>query len=293
MTNELTNYGLRFRGRPATCDSWQDAVWPKTNPSLLVTPSRDYLREQVPEATRMPAREARVRRLNFGEWLEGHTRWLSMADFHASACRADADDLVGVPCLADLDLGQSDDFTAFARLWLLEDGRVVVRMRFWIPESVLTAFPNRPYDVWRRGGHLVVTEGTTTNYDVVEAEVIELCRKREIAYDKRFAERMALHFQNAGLVAIDTPQGFQLNEALVRLSDLVKERRLVHDGNPVLAWMAANAIVRHGVRGDIRLDKEKSGDKVDGLAAIAMAMARAIIVQDTGSIYDKRGMLIL
>jgi phage terminase large subunit-like protein len=240
------------------------------------------------------AREARVRRLSFGEWFEGHTRWLSMTDFHASACRAD--DLVGVPCLAGLDLGQSDDFTAFARLWLLEDGLAVVRMRFWIPESALTAFPNRPNDVWRRGGHLVVTEGTTTNYDVVEAEVIELCRKsgvREIAYDKRFAERMALHFQNAGLVAIDTPQGFQLNEALVRLSDLVKERRLVHDGNPVLAWMAANAIVRHGVRGNIRLDKEKSGDKVDGLAATAMAMARAIIVQDTGSIYDKRGVLIL
>jgi phage terminase large subunit-like protein len=116
---------------------------------------------------------------------------------------------------------------------------------------------------------------------------------REIAYDKRFASQMALHLEGAGLKVIDTPQGFSLNEALSRLSDLVKAQKILHGGNPILAWMASNAVVRHGMRGEIRLDKEKSGDKVDGIAALAMALSRAMVQTSTVSIYESRGVLAL
>ena len=74
---------------------------------------------------------------------------------------------------------------------------------------------------------------------------------------------MALHLEGAGLAVVDTPQGFALNEALRRLSDLVKEQRLQHDRDPILAWMASNAV-------------EKSGDKIDGIAALVMALSRAL-----------------
>ena len=265
------------------CDSWKDeSVWLKTNPSWPITPTVEYLRGQVREAVGMPARESLVRRLNFCEWLESHSRWLDMEAWHGCAGDVADGELVGSPCFAGLDLGQSDDLSALVRAWMLEDGRVAVRCRFWLPESALVAFPNRPYDAWRRAGHLVVTQGNVTDYDQVEAEVIELCREGgvlEVAYDKRFASQMALHLEGAGLTVVDTPQGFSLNEALRRLSDLVKEQKLQHDRDPVLAWMASNAVVRHGLRGEIRLDKEQSGDKVDGVAALAMAVSRAIVHQ--------------
>jgi len=277
------------------CDSWKnEALWPKTNPSLPITPTIEYLRAQVREAVGMPAREALVRRLNFCEWLESHSRWLDMDGWHGCAVDIADAELAGKPSYAGLDLGQSDDCSAFVRVWLLDDGRVVVRARFWLPGSALTAFPTRPYDSWRRSGHLVITEGNVTDLDRVEAEIIELAREsgvREIGYDKRFAQQMALHLEGAGLTVVDTPQGFQLNEALRRVHDLVKERRLVHGGDPILAWMASNAIVRTGMRGEIRLDKEKSGDKVDGIAALAMALSRVIVRTTQTSVYEERGVL--
>jgi phage terminase large subunit-like protein len=194
------------------CDSWKDeAVWVKTNPSLPITPTLEYLREQVREATGMPGKESLVRRLNFCEWLESHSRWLDMAAWQECAGDVPNAEFAGQPCYGGLDLGQSDDLSAFVRIWTLEDGRVVVRCRFWVPASALRAFPNRPYDAWRRAGHLVVTEGSVTDYDQVEAEIIELSRAsgvRELAYDKRFASQMALHLEGAGLTVIDTPQGF-------------------------------------------------------------------------------------
>ena len=265
----------------ARCDSWKDeSKWVKTNPSLPITPSLEYLREQVREAVGMPAKESLVRRLNFCEWLESHSRWLDMEAWHACAGYVPDTELAGRPCYGGLDLGQSDDFSAFVRIWTLKDGRVVVRCRFWVPASALSAFPNRPYDLWRRGGHLVVTEGNVTDYDQVEEEIVELCRADgvlELAYDKRFASQMALHLEGAGLTVVDTPQGFALNEALRRTHDLIKEQQLQHGGDPILTWMASNAVIRHGMRGEIRLDKEKSGDKVDGIAAFAMGLARLIV----------------
>jgi phage terminase large subunit-like protein len=281
----------------ARCDSWKDeAKWVKTNPSLPITPSLEYLREQVREAVGMPAKESLVRRLNFCEWLESHSRWLDMEAWHACAGEVDKAELAGQPCYGGLDLGQSDDVSAFVRIWMLEGGRVAVRCRFWVPESALTAFPNRPYDVWRRSGHLTVTAGDVTDYDQVEAEVIELCRDSgvlEVGYDKRFAQQMALHLEGAGLSVVDTPQGYALNEALRRTHDLIKAQTLLHDRDPILAWMAGNAVVRHGMRGEIRLDKEKSSEKVDGIAALAMALSRAIVHVQERSVYETRGVIVL
>ena len=177
---------------------------------------------------------------------------------------------------------------------MLPDGRVAVRSRFWVPESALSRFRSRPYDEWRDAGVLIVTEGDITDYDQVEREVADLARAsgiREIAYDKRFAQQMALHLEGQGLTMVDTPQGYELNEALQKLAGLVIDGLLCHDSHPILTWMANNAMVRHGQRQDIRLDKAKTGDKkIDGIAALTMALSRAI-VHPGASVYESRGLV--
>jgi hypothetical protein len=37
--------------------------------------------------------------------------------------------------------------------------------------------------------------------------------------------------------------------------------------------MASNYVVRHGLRGDVRPDKERSADKIDGQVAVDMTLA--------------------
>lgn len=68
---------------------------------------------------------------------------------------------------------------------------------------------------------------------------------------------------------------------------------MLHGRDPILSWMASNAVVRHGMRGEVRLDKEKSGDKVDGIAALAMAVSRAIVQTSQRSVYEDRGVIVL
>jgi phage terminase large subunit-like protein len=55
-----------------------------------------------------------------------------------------------------------------------------------------------------------------------------------------------------------------------------------------------NAFVRTDPAGNLKIDKEKSTEKVDGAVALVMALDRAMKNQNAGSIYDgDRGFLIL
>lgn len=272
-----------------------DACWIKVNPNLDVSVTRAYLRNQVKNALNIPIEHNTVLRLNFCVWTNAQDRFFQMDKWKACATDISEGALVGVPCYAGLDLGQSDDLSAFVRVWRLNDDRMAVQCKFWIPEAALEKFPNRPYDAWRRQGWLEVTPGDVTDYDKVEADVAALCAQsgvREVAYDKRFAEQMALHLRGLGVTMWDTPQGFQLNEAIVALSDLVMTGRLCHGANPILWWMADNAVVLKGIRQDLRLDKEKSADKIDGIAALVMAIDR-VIRSSGASVYESRGVLMV
>jgi len=265
----------------ATLDEGDDPLhdetcWPKVNPNLGVSIHREYLQDQVSAAKHIPSETNAVLRLNFCVWTNVHTRAINMKSWQTCGAFPAASELVGVPCFGGLDLGQSDDFSAWVRIWTLPDGRVAVKPRFWVPESVFEQFPHRPYREWQRAGWVEITEGNTTYYAAVEAAVLADCQQdgvRQVGYDKRFAEQMAQNLIGAGVEMVNQPQGFELNEGICRKLELIASGMLCHDRNEILSVMASNYVLRHGTRGDVRPDKEKAADKIDGQVALDMALA--------------------
>ena len=62
----------------------------------------------------------------------------------------------------------------------------------------------------------------------------------------------------------------------------------------MLRWMVDNVTIRSDPAGNIKADKEKSTEKIDGAIATIMALDRAIRhTGDGGSVYDERGLLFL
>jgi phage terminase large subunit-like protein len=253
---------------------------PKANPNLGYVIQQDYLDRQVANARHIPSETNTVLRLNFCIWTQAHTPAWAMAKWRqAGQTLAFTDeDLIGRPCYGGLDLGQNDDFCAWARLWELPDF-CVVKMRFWLPRVALTKYPDRPYAEWEKAHLLEVTEGDTTDIDLIEEAVLEDARTDgvlEIAYDKRFAGQLALHLQGAGITMVDTPQGFALNESIKSLSKLVADVELAHGNHLIMTWMMDNTVLRSGRNKEVRLDKEAAKEKIDGPSALVMANARRI-----------------
>jgi phage terminase large subunit-like protein len=263
---------------PIDADWTDERVWKAANPALDDFRSLEEMQIAAGRAKQIPAQENVFRRLYLNQWTEQHTRAIDMAQWRICQPVPPASELLGATCFGGLDLGQSDDFSAWVRIWVLEDGRVVVKPRFFLPASALVKYPNRPYVQWRNAGILEITEGNTTDYDLVERAVQEDCQRdgiREVAYDKRFAEQMAQHLVGAGIAMVDQPQGEWLHEAITRKLELITRGLLCHGDNPILTWMASNYVLRqNSTTQRFRPDKDKAGEKIDGQVALDMAIAR-------------------
>jgi phage terminase large subunit-like protein len=58
--------------------------------------------------------------------------------------------------------------------------------------------------------------------------------------------------------------------------------------------MAQNVVMKQDPAGNIKPDKEKSTEKIDGIVAAIMALDRCVRnIDEDGSVYDERGILIL
>lgn len=253
----------------------------KANPNLGIIIQQEYLDRQVENARNITAEANTVLRLNFCVWTHARSPAWDMRRWREGALAWPGEAaLLGRPCFGGLDLGQTDDFAAWARLWDLGGERLAVKIRFWLPRAALEKFPHRPYPEWIRAGLLELTEGDTTDMDQIEEAVLADARASgvlEIAYDKRFANQLALHLQGAGLTMVDTPQGFALNEAIKSLSKLITDGAIAHGDNVILTWMMDNSILRTGRNQAVRLDKDAAKDKIDGPSALVMANARRIV----------------
>jgi len=151
-----------------------------------------------------------------------------------------------------------------------------------------------PYDVWAREGLIHTTPGNVTDYDAIRAFIGELARKyriEEIAYDRWNASQLVTQLTEDGATLVDMGQGFaSMSAPSKELEKLILGRMLRHGGHPVLRWMMSNVAVVQDAAGNIKPAKDKSAEKIDGVVALIMAIARAVVSIEGGpSIYETEG----
>jgi phage terminase large subunit-like protein len=157
-----------------------------------------------------------------------------------------------------------------------------VLCRFWLPEEAALIRERRGHvPQWIRDGRIIGVEGRTMDYRIIRSEINDLYKRyriHEIAFDKWNSSQLVTELQGDGLTMVDFGQGFSSMAAPVReLLALIADGRLRHGNHPVLRWMASNAAGQEDPAGNIKFDKGKSSEKIDGLVALAMAIGRAVV----------------
>lgn len=223
---------------------------------------------------------------------------MPMEKWDRCAFAVSEDDLKGRVCYGGLDLSSTTDITAFVLVFPPEDedDKYTVLPYFWIPEDNLDLRVRRdhvPYDVWERQGFLQTTEGNVVHYGYIEKFIERLGEK---LFDRWGAVQMVQNLEGMGFTVVPFGQGFKdMSPPTKELMKLVLEEKIAHGGHPVLRWMMDNIYIRTDPAGNIKPDKEKSTEKIDGAVATIMALDRAIRCgNDTSaSVYDDRGILFI
>lgn len=293
-----TFYGILFAADEK--DNWEDeAVWAKANPSLDQTIGLDYLRTEYKRAKEIPAYQNTFRRLHLNQWTQQSVRFIDMVHWNESAGIVDEEELQGEACYGGLDLASTIDIAAFVLIFPDAEKTYRVLPFFWIPGDNVKEKVRRdkvPYDLWIKQGYIKTTPGNVIDYGFIRKDINTLKEQyniQEIAYDPWNATQITLELaEGDGMTMIPVRQGFQSMSAPTKeLLKLIVSKQLRHGNNSVLNWMADNMAVKNDPAGNIKPDKEKSTQRIDGIVALIMALDRAIRNVHAGSVYEERGLI--
>src|SRR5436309_1397050 len=260
------------------------------------------LEQQAAKARESLAYQNTFRRLHLNQWTEQAERAIDMDAWDACASAVDQEALRGRRCFAGLDLANTSDVAALVLVFpSIEDGEPIkVLPRFWIPGANIERRVRKdrvPYDVWRQQGLIEATEGNIIDYDVIRKRIREDGERYEIvelALERWNAAQLSTQLAGDGFTMVAFGQGFSSMAAPTKeFLTLLAAQGLAHGGHPVLRWMASNFAVKQDAAGNLKPDKASSSEKIDGIVALIMGLARAIVQPDFVSVYETRGVLLL
>lgn len=278
-----------------TDDDWQDeANWVKANPLLGVSKKWGTMRSDAHEAASKPAELNQFLRWHLNVWTNAVIRWINPIDWAACGkLTVDEEALAGRMCCAGLDLSETLDITALVLVFPPESEETLYQVicRFWLPADNLTERVRKgqvPYDLWMRLGYLTLTPGNVVDYEFILKAVEELRGQfdiREIGFDRWGAAMVSQKLQEMGGDEWVVPigQGFaSMSPPMKELGNLIAGKKLAHGNNPILTWMADNLVAVKDAAGNVKPDKSKSREKIDGMVALIMALDRATRQENVG-----------
>jgi phage terminase large subunit-like protein len=270
-------------------DPKDECVWIKSNPLVATTEwGMRSLRAQLKEALEVPSKMRHFLTKNMNMWVDQkEDGYMNMAKWRSCAATKDnpIPDLTGAPCYIGVDLSAKIDLCSVALEFPLGNGRFAVRSHSFIPEERLRErmkTDKRPYDAWVRLGWLSVIPGAVVDQEAViewiEKQVeMHGWKVQEICGDPWNATQFGIEIQRRGYVWVEIIQGVRtLSEPTKDFRERVYRGQIIHDGSPVLQWAMSNAVEKIDAKGNIMLDKEKSREKIDPVAALMNAHTRAI-----------------
>ena len=294
---DQTTYGVVFAVPDGTRDLFSERTQRAANPGYGISPTRESLEAAAKKARNSPAELASYKRLHLGIRTRQTTAYLDLPAWKKNAGKPIIEEeLEGRLCYGGLDLGSVSDLTSLA--WVFPrtvDGYPVdgydVIWRFWTPEDNLEALDKRTAGsaskLWVPQGWLQTTPGNVTDYAFIKQQILEDADAFEvesIGFDRWGATHLTNELMDEDVPMVKTGQGYQtMNPAMKEIQRLVlkgskqpSDPLLHHGGNPIMVWNVDNLAVATDPAGNVKPDKANSGDKIDGVSALANAISESL-----------------
>ncbi|HEY1065072.1 MAG TPA: terminase TerL endonuclease subunit, partial [Pirellulales bacterium] len=277
-------------------------VWARANPNLDVSIKSEYLREQCAKAAASLAATNAFKRLHLNIQTGAASAWLKLETWD-DCPPLDLADLRQRPCYGGLDLALTTDLSAFVLVFppRTEFETWACVPRFWVPGEHARERSHRdkvPYLEWARDGLIEMTEGDVTDFDAIRRG-INAAREEfpalvEIGFDPWRSQQLIQQLGECdGFSLLEVRQNFgAMSSPTKELERLIRSKQLAHAGHPVLRWMAGNVVTISDKNENVRPSKGKSTEKIDGIVALIMALARAQlrpVAAPKPSVYETRG----
>ncbi len=250
----------------------------KANPNWGISVRPEIITSLMKKAIALPSAVNNFKTKHLNIWCSASSAWMDMQAWEAGEINVDRSDFEGQPCYIGLDVGAKNDVTA--KVLLFPVGKsFVVFADFYLPEAAVEKSTNSQYRGWVEEGWITQSGGAMTDLARIEEDIRDDLSRfdvKGIAYDPWNALQLATNLGNDGAPMVEyrnTVQNF--SDPMKSLEALVQDKRVNHDGNPVLRWMMGNVVAKLDAKDNIFPRKERYENKIDGVVALIMALGIA------------------
>lgn len=280
-------------------DSWKDPkAWRKANPMLGTAKSLEYMKDQCQKAVQMPGKENAFKNKQLDLWTTVEDKWLDVEQWAKLGTKKTLEDLRGKKCVAGVDLSSTTDLTAVVYVFEEADGFFLWPV-FFLPEDTVEIRKSRaPYQLWADQGWIETTNGGAVDQEAIRQNLLamnDLFDIEEIALDPWNSAGLSPKLIEDGFDVVNIRQGFvSLSAPTKELEKLIVKKQIHHNGDPVLQWNIGNVVTDEDPAGNIKPNKAKSSEKIDGVAATINALARYLVREKPKqSVYERRALRVI
>jgi phage terminase large subunit-like protein len=267
-------------------DDWKDPlVWKKANPNWDISVLPDRFEDEFKGALNSRTKEVAFKTKNLNLWVDAPTVWIPDERWISCTHGLTYEDLKGQTCYAGLDLASHVDINALALFFPDVKGHPALRMFFWLPDEKIKEKEDRvDYALWAKQGYIITTPGGIIDVDQQSEDLLAALqgyRIEGLAYDPYMAHHGIIQNLQKGGFPVQRLDLYA--QSLKNMSAPTKEFEkmvmsgvLEHFDNPVLRWMLRNVQILTDTNENIKPDKKRSREKIDGIVAAITAIGEYI-----------------
>jgi phage terminase large subunit-like protein len=266
---------------------WENPnIWKIANPNWGVSVLEDNFIVDYTEAKNEPNKQPNFITKKLNIWADSAKTWIDSSRWASLGICDSIENYYGKTAYIGLDLGSTGDFSALAILIPNED-RTKMRcyMKFYIPEDMAnkrTRADQLNFRQWANEGYIKLTPGNATDYNYIKSDILQICENfdyKPIAFDKALASMFMIQLYNDYSIEVESfsQSVGSVTAPTKQMYEWIMNETLIHDNNPVMAWMISNVeVYQDDANGNYKIHKGKSKNKVDGPCALVNAIGRAL-----------------
>lgn len=269
-------------------DDWTSEVaLRKANPGYGVSIYPEFLQRKQREAINNPRKAGTFKTKHLNVWVQAREAYIDMeawAKCLDSTLRIE--NFHGASCWIGLDLASKIDLASMVLIFEMPGGKYAIFGKHYLPRARVKEEHNKHYQGWEKQGYLTVTEGEMIDFEVIEADILDASRNfhvESLAFDPNQATYLMTRLSNEGVAVIEVrPTTLNFSEPMKQLDGEIRSGKLLHNGDPVMAWAFSNVTAKPNGKDEVYPRKERDENKIDPFVAACMAKGRNMAGIDTG-----------
>ncbi len=267
-------------------DQWDtEAALIKANPNWGVSINSEHILAELKVAQQTARKQSAFKTKYLNQWVTAKEGFFNVSEWDKLKRDIKREDYDEFPCYLAGDLASKHDLVALMQLFCLDDKRYAAFGSYWITEAALERPENQHYRNWHLQGWLKVAGEQVTDLEEFKDEALELCEKYnvlEMPSDPNRAWGVFPALEREGVPVVEYRNTvLKMSEPTLELDAMIRAGRIIHNGDPVLAWAISNVTGRIDNKSNVYPCRESPANKIDPVIGLIMAVGRAMVRDDS------------